>query len=108
MILDEKYVLHIPLAKFEDGKISAVNIDGILDELIESLNSRDVNSYYILHADGFYKSRKFPQLLLKVFAPSDVDIGEIFACWFLKNNHVLCQETFAYEKSGKMIVKVIE
>lgn len=104
MILDRKYVLHIPLCRFSDGGLMPIEIDGILDDLISRLDSE---SFYMTKVKSCYKSRVFDELLITVFA-SQKDIGEIFSEWFKSNNDVLCQEAFAYECGDRMFVEELD
>ena len=101
MILDRKYVLHIPLSRFADGKLAPVDIDDILDDLISRL---DCESFYMAKVRGCYKSRVFDELLITVFS-SGGDVGEIFGEWFTSNNDILQQEAFSYECGDRMFVE---
>ena len=103
MMLDRKYVLHIPLCRFGDGELVAIDIDEILEDLVGRL---DCESFYMTKVRGCYRSRVFDELLITVFA-SDRDIGEIFGEWFKSNNDVLGQEAFSYECGDRMFVEML-
>lgn len=99
-----KYVLHIPLYKYVDDELIPLEIDGIVDELIDDLN---LESFYITRVESHYKSRKFDEMLLTVFADS-AGIEDIFRDWFLKNNHILAQEAFSYECNNRMVIEKLK
>ena len=100
---DRKYVLHIPLEKF-DGNLVTIDIDGILEDLIIKLEETGSDSFYITRVESHYKTRKFDEILITVFA-EDSSIEHVFSEWFRKNNHELCQEAFAYEIGNEMIIE---
>ncbi len=93
--LREKYVLHIPLSKFEDNVVMDLNIDGIIEELIGQLDSNGFDSFYIAKVQSSYKSRVFDEVLITIFTDSSRELIGLFRNWFLKNNDVLRQEAFA-------------
>ena len=97
--IKRKYVFHIPLEKFIDGKLVEIEIEEILDELIEKLG----DSFYMTRVKSCYKSRFFDELLITVFSQSQLE--EIFKEWFIRNNTILMQEAFAFEVDGKMIIE---
>lgn len=103
--LDKKYVFHVPLYKFEDGELVELPIDGLLDELIRSL---DQNSLYVTKVKSHYKSRCFDELLLTLFVEFGKNPEVIFIEWFRKNNHILKQESLAYECGNSMHIHKLE
>ena len=106
IVLEKKYVLHVPLCKFEKGKLISAEAD--VSDLIDCLSKNGFDAAYITGAKGIYKSRCFDELLVTIFASSD-EPKEIFIRWFQKNNHLLGQEALAYECDGKLFVmKLIE
>lgn len=102
--LDTKYVLHIPLNKFSNGGLVELDIEDLIDELMVSL---DIDSYYVTRVESHYKTRKYDELLITVFTNTQT-IGSQFRDWFLKNNHVLGQEAFAYEVNNRMIIEKLK
>ena len=102
MKLKNKYVLHVPLCKFADGKLISVEIDEVLPELTGQLEN-----FYITKAQSHYKSRSFEEILITVFACDD-KIEEIFKKWFIKNNNILGQEAFAYERGNELIIEEVK
>lgn len=100
-VLGEKYVLHIPLFRFSNDELIPIEIDGALDDLIESL---DAESLYITKAKAHYKSRKYDELLVSVFT-SSCGLDKAFTEWFVKNNGLLGQEALAYEHNGRLHIK---
>lgn len=100
--LTNRYVLHIPLTKFSNGELVDLDIEDIIDELLESFES-----CYLTRVESYYKARNYNELLITVFA-SDEPVGLIFRDWFLKYNHILAQEAFAYEHNNEMIVEELE
>ena len=108
MILDCKYVLHIPLSRWENGSLIPLDVDEQLNELINDLEVHGFDSFYVTKVESYYKSRNFDELLLIIFASSEGCVEEIFRDWFLKNNDVLDQEAFAYELGNKMIIETLK
>ena len=102
MILDKKYVLHIPLSKYENDELVSIDIDSILDELIANLNQ---NSFYITKVESYYKNRQYDELLITIFTDGNDAIEDIFKNWFLKNNNILKQEEYAYEINNNLIIE---
>ena len=100
--MDKKYVFHIPLHKFEDGELVLLEIDDLLDDLISQL---DCEGMYFTRCKSVYKSRRYDELLLTVFASCDDNLEDVFKGWFSQNNDVLGQEALAYECDGKLFVE---
>lgn len=102
--LTEKYVFHIPLYKYVDDGLVAIEIDGLLDELIFDLIENGFESFYLTKAKAHYKLRCFDEILLTIFTSSDSPVG-IFEKWFRNNNDVLGQEAFSYECANTMVIE---
>lgn len=102
--LKRKYVFHIPLFRFVCDEIEAVEIDELLNDLLDTFNREGFENFYISKVQAYYKKRSFDELLITMFADSDLP-EDIFERWFLKNNDVLCQEAFAYECGNSMIIR---
>lgn len=110
MELDKKYVLHIPFHKFENDKITKINMKNLIDDLIKQLNNNGYISFYMTKVNGYYKNRCFDEMLITIFASSDSKQklpDEIFSKWFKENNNTLKQESFAYEYNNKMYIEEI-
>lgn len=105
MELDNKFVLHIPLSKWENDKIMPLDMDDLIDELIKSLEVQGFDSFYLTKVKSYYKSRSYDELLITIFAGDSDSPREIFRDWFFKHNDVLCQEEFAYEFNNSLIVE---
>ena len=103
--LTERYVLHIPLSKFEDSVVVELNIDENLDDLIGQLDSNGFDSFYIAKVQSHYKSRIFDEVLITIFTDSSRELIGLFRNWFLKNNNVLKQEAFAYERNNSLVIE---
>lgn len=101
MILNEKYVLHIPLFRHRDGCLEELEIDELLDGLIENL---DCESFYTSRVVSYYKSRCFDEMLITVFTNDD-GVAKVFGEWFRANNHVLGQEAFSYEHNHVLVIE---
>lgn len=101
--LTEKYVFHIPLYKYIDDGLVAIEIDNLLDELISDLSENGFESFYLTKAKAHYKSRCFDEILLTIFTSSDFPV-EIFERWFRNNNDVLCQEALAWECGNSLFI----
>ena len=101
MRLDNRYVLHVPLSKFINGRLVSIKIDEVLEELTGQLES-----FYITRAQSRYKSRDFDEILITVFA-CDGKIEETFKKWFIKNNDILGQEALAYEKNNELVIEEV-
>jgi hypothetical protein len=100
IVLDEKFVFHIPLSRFSGGKLIPIDIADISEELLEELSANGFDSLYITNTRGYYKSRCFDELLITIFTSKDDLPVSIFVEWFEKHNDVLGQEALAY--SGEM------
>ena len=107
MELNCKYVLHIPLSRWENGSLIPLDVDELLDELILNLEVKGFDSFYLTKVESYYKSRKFNELLLTIFAGDGDAPHEIFKEWFLRHNDILAQEAFAYELNNKLIIETL-
>lgn len=105
MELDCKYVLHIPLCRWENDRLRSLDVDEQINDLINQLEVNGFDSFYITKVESYYKSRKYDELLITIFAGTEESPQEIFKDWFSKNNDVLGQEAFAYELNNKLIIK---
>ena len=101
MELKNRYVLHIPLSRFQKGSMVRLNIDSILEDLLCDLEG---DGLYMTRAEGRYRSRAYDELLITVFSNTQRP-GEAFRQWFLKNNDYLGQEAFAYELNNTLVVE---
>lgn len=108
MELDCKYVLHIPLIMWENGKLRPLDVDGQINELISCLELKGFDGFYVTKVESHYKSRKYDELLITIFACGDDTPLPIFRHWFFKNNHILSQEAMAYEMGNKMIIEPLK
>lgn len=109
-MLSEKYVLHIPLHKFENGKISSLDIDGPLNSLVERLNEEGFDGFYTQNVKSHYKSRVFDELLITVYTSGDRKdlLEDIFCDWFETSNEILAQEAYAFERNDQLIIRKIQ
>ena len=105
MELDGRYVLHIPLSKYENDEIIRLDMDDLIDELILNLEVQGFDSFYLTKVKSYYKSRSYDELLITIFAGDSDSPREIFRGWFFKHNDILCQEAFAYELDNRLIVE---
>ena len=101
LVLDKKYVFHIPLFKFEEGKLIELEIEDTLEDLIDSFGSQGL---YVSMVKSHYGKRIYDELLVTLFTSSDDNPEEVFKRWFMANNCILRQEAFAYELDGKMYI----
>lgn len=108
--LNQKYVLHIPLYKFKDNKLTEIDMEDVLNELIGELVKNSYTSFYTQKIKSHYNSRTFDELIITVFSSKDnrKPVEEIFSEWFLKNNLILGQEEYAYEHNSTLNVEKIE
>lgn len=105
MELDCKYVLHIPLSRWENDGLKSLDVDDQIKDLINQLELNGFDSFYITKVESYYKSRKYDELLITIFAGTEESPQEIFKDWFSNNNDVLGQEAFAYELNNKLFIK---
>lgn len=105
MQLDCRYVLHIPLCKWENDVIVPLDMDEPIDELITQLEVKGFDGFYVTKVKSHYKSRCYDELLITIFAGCDDSPCEIFRDWFFAHNDILCQEAFAYEFNNRLIVE---
>ncbi|WP_323735906.1 hypothetical protein PXD04_08425 [Methanosphaera sp. ISO3-F5] len=104
--LNQKYVLHIPCYKYQDGKLISLKNENIIDKLIKQLNTEGYNSFYITEVKGHYKTRIFNEILITIFTNQEENTPEkIFREWYKENNNILQQESYAYEHGTKMIIE---
>ena len=104
IVLNRKYVFHIPLCKCENDELAPIDIGGLLDDLISEFSRKGFEGFYITKSKAYYKSRRFDELLLTMFAASD-NPEEIFSEWFRANNDVLGQEAFAWEMGNSLFIE---
>ena len=103
--LESKYVFHIPLHKYEDGKLVLIEIEDVLDDLIAQFHQKGFDGLYMTKVKSMYKARLYDEILITVFTtPQKSPLG-IFKDWFRKNNHILAQEALAYENDGKLTIE---
>ena len=105
MELDCRYVLHIPLSRWENDTLIALDVDDMLGELVNLLEDEGFDSFYLTKVASYYKSRRFDEVTLTIFATSGDAPHEIFKRWFLDHNDVLGQEAFAYEIENRMVIE---
>lgn len=107
MILDTKYVLHIPCHKFENEKVTLINMKKCIGDLESKLNEHGYHSFYKIQVEGHYKSRIFDEILITIFTSNKTEVQPdmIFREWFIENNDELKQESFAYEKNNELIIE---
>lgn len=106
--LDNKYVFHIPLFKYENGQLTPLEIDDLLDDLLNEFTENGFRSMYMSNVRSCYCGRTYDERLITLFTTQDRSPEEIFERWFRKNNEILRQEEFAYEKGKTMtIVRLI-
>ena len=103
-VLDVKYVFHIPLYKFTQDKLSPLDGDEIIADLISKLSESGFDSLYMTRVKSCYRARLYDEILITLFTTDDRAPEEIFEEWFRKNNKILEQEEFAYEKGDRMII----
>lgn len=103
--LSDKYVLHIPCYKYENDKLISLKTDQIIDSLIKELEDNGFSSLYMTNVKGYYKKRCFDEILITIFSYNDKHPNIIFRNWFIKNNNVLKQESFAYEHNNNLIIE---
>ena len=105
MMLDVKYVLHIPLYRFAGDGLVRLDIDEMLDELIADLCKSGFESFYITNVESFYRSRRFEEILITVFSDETLKSPDmIFREWIERNCHILAQEAYSYERDNKMFI----
>ena len=104
MELDCRYVLHIPLSKWENGEVVPLDVDDEIEELISYLEVQGFDGFYLTKVKSHYKSRRYDELLITIFAGDGGGPCEIFRDWFFRHNDVLCQEAFAVEVNDRMII----
>ena len=105
MELDCRYVLHIPLSKWENDELVVLDIDSEIDELINQLEVEGFGSFYITKVESFYKTRRYDEILITIFAADGDGPHEIFKNWFNAHNDVLSQEAFSFEFNNSMFIE---
>lgn len=108
--LDKKYLFHIPLYKYVDNKLIALDMDDLIDDLIRQFSEKGYDSLYMSKVKGYYKTRCFDEMIITLYVSAEFlkkhEFPEaIFKEWFKKNNDLLGQEEFAYECGDKMYIE---
>lgn len=108
IILNNKYVLHIPTFKhinIDDKNIISPDYINILKD---ELSKNEYSSMYVTKAQGHYKKRTFDEILITIYAPEKTSTpqpDDIFKKWFKEYNHLFKQESFAYELNDKLYIE---
>ena len=106
--LDNKHVFHIPLCKYENNQLTPLEIDDLLKELTDEFEANGFEGMYMSKVKSCYNGRTYDELLITLFTTEDKSPEEIFEKLFRKNNEILKQDEFAYEKGNTMtIVRLI-
>ncbi|MBE6494628.1 MAG: hypothetical protein E7Z84_08515 [Methanosphaera stadtmanae] len=106
--LDEKYVLHIPSHKYEDGKLLNITTTSHINDLMDKLNNEGYTSFYKTDVKGYYKTRCFDEILITIFTSKKENKKspkDIFRQWFKEHNSILKQESWAYEHNGTLFIE---
>ncbi|MBQ2666532.1 hypothetical protein [Methanobrevibacter sp.] len=106
MILENRYVLHIPLVKLQDDELIPIDIDEILGDLKGRLNHEGLDSFYITKVESHYEKWGYDEILITVFTSGDLP-ERIFRKWFIDNNDILGQKELAYEIANELIIEKI-
>lgn len=105
----DKFVFHIPLYKYVNGELIAIDIDDVLNDLFDDFKNNGHGSAYFTNVKSLYKSKIFDEVLITIFTSSEAISKKtpenIFKEWFIKNNNVLQQEAFAYECGNSMFIE---
>ena len=105
MELECRFVLHIPLSRWENGEVVRLEVDDEIGDLIDCLEAGGFDSFYITRVESRYRSRTYDELLITIFAGKDKNPSEIFRNWFYRYNHILGQEAFAFELNNRLIIE---
>lgn len=108
LILNNKYVLHIPTLKHINVKEKTIISQDYINILTDNLTKNGYSSFYITKAEGQYKKRNFDEILITIYAPEKTSTTRpdtIFRQWFIKYNHIFKQESFAYELNNKLHIE---
>ncbi|MDO5849752.1 MAG: hypothetical protein Q4P14_00930 [Methanobacteriaceae archaeon] len=103
--LDDKYIFHLPLYKYANEELIAID-SSIISNLMDLFNEKGYENAYVMKVKGYYKSRSFDELLITIFTSSTDNIkpDSIFKDWFIENNDILEQDSFAYEYNDEMFI----
>ena len=74
----------IPLSKWENMKLYRLMGDEQIDELIAQLEVKGFDGFYLTKVRSHYKSRRYDELLITIFAGDDGSPREIFRKWFFR------------------------
>lgn len=106
--LNNRYVLHIPTFKYVNTEDKTIIGEEYIKILTDKLTEYGYTSFYITQAQGQYKTRKYDEILITVYASDNRDAklpDTIFGEWFRKHNHIFEQESFAYEHNNKLYIE---
>ena len=70
-VLDVKYVFHIPLYKFTQDKLSPLNADEIIADLISKLSESVCDSLYMTRVKSCYRARLYDEILITIFTTEE-------------------------------------
>lgn len=107
IILNNKYVLHIPTSKHVNITDKTIISHDYINILKDELYKNGYSSLYVTQAEGHYKKRKFDEILITIYAPKNQSTQPhiIFRQWFKKYNHIFKQESYAYELNNKLYIE---
>lgn len=105
MSYEMKLTLHIPLYSW-NGELTPIDAESFKEKLIARFKVIGIDSFYFTSATGYYKGRGYNEALLTVFCEKDKAerVVEIFKQVYNENNHIMKQESFAYEMNGVLYV----
>ena len=108
MILEKKYVFHIPLCRCSDNGLVRLEIDDLIKDLLSRLSQSGYDALHVTKTKGYYISRCFDELLITLFSKSSQFPEDIFTEWFRQSNHILKQEALAYECRDKIFIEKLK
>ncbi len=105
MTLSHKFTFHIPRFKWEN-ELVPIDYAAFEKTLGDELNKLGITSFYTVVATGHYDGHDFDEDLLVVYCNKDVacSVADMFESLCKKYNDLLCQDSYAYEKDGEMII----
>lgn len=98
-----KFTLHIPCKKYVGGHLVDNGYKKCINAMAQKLADIGVYGWYMLDAQGYYKSRTYDEKLMVVFCSGD-EVADAFRQTCRELDKELGQEVYAYEKDNELVV----
>ena len=106
LTLTEKFTLHIPHSAFVNQKLLPIAHEAIEQALYDRFTMAGFSSWYTQPAFGYYKGRQYAETLVTLFCTPEQakTVETIFRETITACKAQLQQESYAYERNGKLVI----